>query len=466
MKTKGEQEKETCGKKRNDFVVDECKASDTSSDEDEDSCTDQETFIDDEEVVHEDSCSFYRQLRDINPKQGEQRAFDRGDFIKKEKIELLRKKGVYCYDYMTGFEKFNETQLPSKEYFYNKLNEVERTDKEYEHAQKVWNVFDCQTMRDYHDVYLLSDVLILADVFENFRKMAHETYGLEPLHYYSLPGFSWDAALKYTGVQAELIKDIDMHMMIKKGMRGCISVISHRYAKANHSDAPDFDPKKPPVYLMYLDANGLYAWAMTQPLPHKGFKWLEPKLFDLNMLGKGKGYILEIDCEFPDELHDKFNDYPLAPEQMIITREMLSPLQQSMVKASGKVQKLVPNLRSKTKYVIHHRTLKKYMDLGMLVTKVHRVIEFEEEAWLKPFIELNTEKRKEAATNGDNAGVAMFKLMSNAIFGKTCENLEKRVNIELLTSSKILKKRIAKPNFKRSKIFREDLVGVNRQRLF
>ena len=199
---------------------------------------------------------------------------------------------------------------------------------------------------------------------------------------------------------------------------------------------------------------------MQQPLPLGGFKWVPVENFNLSMLGKEKGYILEIDSECDDEFHDKLNDYPLAPEKMSVTCEMLSPLQQRMTKSCGNVEKLIPNLNRKTKYVIHHRVLQKYIELGMRVTKIHRVIEFIETPWLKPFIKLTTRMRKEATQAGDDAGASMFKLMSNAVFGKACENLEKRANVELVTSSKTLKKRLAKPNFKRSKIFREDLVGV------
>ena len=356
-----------------------------------------------------------------------------------------------------------ETELPPLTAFHNKLRDENITEEEYEHALRVWKVFGCKTMRDYHNIYLLTDVMILTDVFETFRCMARETYKLEPLHYYTLPGFSWDAALKYTGVQIELVKDLDMHIMIKKGMRGGISSINHRYAKANHPAVPDYDPNSPHVYLMYLDANGLYAWAMEQMLPLNGFKWVDIDKFDLSMLGNGKGYILEIDCEFPEIHHDRLNDYPLAPEKICVTSDMISPLQQSMMsKRHGHTEKLIPNLNKKSKYVIHHKSLQQYIHLGMKVTKIHRVVEFNEEAWLKPYIELNTNMRKEATMRGDKAGVATFKLMSNAIFGKTCENLEKRVNIELINSNaKILKKRIAKPNFKRTKIFRTDLVGVD-----
>ena len=223
----------------------------------------------------------------------------------------------------------------------------------------MWNTFECETIEDYLHIYNTTDVLILADVFENFRNICQETYQLEPLHYYSLPGFSWDAALKYSGEKVDLIKDLDMYLMIKKAMRGGICTISHRKAEANQPTSANFDPLKPESYLMYLDANGLYAWAMTQPLPLNGFQWHDPNSFDLSMLGsdKGKGYILEIDCEIPEIYHDKLNVYPPAPEKMKVTKDLYSPLQKKMGCKEGNVEKLIPNLLPKSKYVVHHRLL-------------------------------------------------------------------------------------------------------------
>ena len=116
------------------------------------------------------------------------------------KQTILRKKGVYPYDYMDDMARFEETSLPDIKNFYSRLSKKNISEKDYCHAKKVWDMFNCETMRDYHDLYLKGDVLLLADIFENFRKMVLETYGLDPVHYYSLPGLSWDAMLKYTGI--------------------------------------------------------------------------------------------------------------------------------------------------------------------------------------------------------------------------------------------------------------------------
>ena len=182
--------------------------------------------------------------------------------IFRENVELLTRKGVYPYDYVSSNEKLSETQLPPKEEFYSKLNDEDITDDDYQHAINVWNTFKCKTIRDYHDLYLKSDVLLLSDVFENFRKTCLKHYNLDPAHYYTSPGLAWDACLKETGQELQLLHDYDMLMMFEKGVRGGISHISKRYAEANNKYMKDYDPDEPSTYIQYLDANNLYGWAM------------------------------------------------------------------------------------------------------------------------------------------------------------------------------------------------------------
>ena len=158
--------------------------------------------------------------------------------------------------------------------FYSSLNDEGITDEDYQHAQMVWETFNCRNLGNYHDLYLRTDVLLLADVFENFRKTAMTTYGLDPAQYYTLPGYSWDCLLKCTNVSLELITEPDMYLFIEKGLRGGISMVSHRHAQANNPQMEDYNPEQPTSYLLYLDANSLYAWAMSQPMPTGGFQWV------------------------------------------------------------------------------------------------------------------------------------------------------------------------------------------------
>ena len=185
----------------------------------------------------------------------------------KNNSSLLARKGVYPYDYVISIEKLKETKLPPKEAFYSKLLNEEISDEDYHHAHNVWNTFSCQTIQDYHNLYLKTDVLLLADVFENLRKTCLKYYKLDPCHYYTAPGLAWDACLKLTKQELQLLTDYDMLMMFEKGIRGGISHISKRYAEANNKYMKDFDKTKPSTYIQYLDANNLYGWAMSQKLP-------------------------------------------------------------------------------------------------------------------------------------------------------------------------------------------------------
>ena len=311
--------------------------------------------------------------------------------FKGKKLDLMTRKGVYPYDYMNSFVKFNETILPTKNDFYSILNDESITYEAYQHAKKVWKTFKIKTMGEYHDLYLKSDVLLLADVFENFRKTCLQYYKLDPCHYFSSPGLSWDSMLKMTNIKLELIIDIDMYQFIEKGMRGGISYIANRYGKANNKYMRDYDDKAPSKYIMYLDANNLYGWAMSQHLPTGGFRWMtENKINKINLAKydeeSKKGLILEVDLEYPKDLHNLHNDYPCAPEKVKVTKDMLSDYCLNIATkyniSTGLVHKLIPTLNNKENYVLHYRTLQLYLDLGLKIKKVHRVLEFNQSPWL------------------------------------------------------------------------------------
>ena len=171
------------------------------------------------------------------------------------------------------------------------------------------------TMGDYHDLYLKTDILLLADLFEKFIKTCLDYYGLDPCHCFSSSGLSWDAMLKMTGIKLDLISDIDMHLFIEKGMRGGVSYISKKYSKANNRYIKSYDNSEESKFIMYLDANNLYGWAMSQYLPYSEFEWLnktEISRFCFSSISENSfvGYILEYDLEYPDELHNLNTDYP------------------------------------------------------------------------------------------------------------------------------------------------------------
>ena len=388
--------------------------------------------------------------------------------FQKEKLNLMTRKGIYPYDYMDSFEKFNKTELPTKEEFYSILNNEHISDEDYCHAKKVWNTFQLQTMGEYHNLYLQSDILLLADVFENFRKTCLQYYKLDPCHYFTIPGLSWDAMLKMTNIQLELMTDIDMFQFIEKGMRGGISYIANRYGKANNKYMSKYDENKPSKYIMYLDANNLYGWAMSQYLPTGGFKWLTEKQINKINLAQynedsNKGLLIEVDLEYPKELHDLHNDYPLAAERVCVNNNMLSKYCKRIAAkyniSTGLVGKLIPTLSNKEKYVLHYRNLQLYLDLGLKINKVHRVLEFNQSPWLKQYINFNTQKRTQAKNSFEKD---FFKLMNNSVFGKTMENIRKRVDVRLITDEKKLLKMVSKPTYVNSKIFNENLVAVHK----
>ena len=387
--------------------------------------------------------------------------------FKDEKLDLMARKGVYPYDYMDSFNKFNE-KLPTKENFFSIINNEHISNNDYQHAKTVWETFKLKTMGDYHDLYLKSDILLLADVFENVRKTCLEYYKLDPCHYFTSPGLSWDAMLKMTDIKLELMIDIDMFQFIEKGMRGGISYIANRYGKAKNKYMKSYNKNKPTKYIMYLDANNLYGWAMSQYLPTGGFRWMTDKQIDNIDLAKynensEKGLILEVDLEYPKELHKIHNDYPLAAERVSVNKNMLSGYYKNIATkyniSTGLVQKLIPTLRNKEKYVLHYRNLQLYTDLGLKIIKVHRVLEFNQSPWLKQYIDFNTNKRKNAKNAFEKD---FFKLMNNSVFGKTMENLRKRVDVRLVTDNKKLIKLTSKPTYVSSKIFNENLVAVHK----
>ena len=365
------------------------------------------------------------------------------EFYEGDELKLLLRKGVFPYDWFDSFDRLSSTSLPPKEAFHSILNDSGISEEDYQHAQNVWETFNMKTMRDYHDLYLKSDVLLLSDVFENFRDVCLSNYRLDPMFYYTAPGLAWDACLKITKVRLELLHDYEMLMMVEKGIRGGVSMISTRYGKANNPYMKDYDPNQPTKFISYLDANNLYGWAMCKPLPTEDFEWMEKE--ELNNW-ENQPCILEVDLEYPEKLHDLHNDYPLAPERLIV----------------NKVEKLIPNLNDKTKYVIHHETLKLYLSLGLKLTKIHRGITFEESAWLKPYIDLNTDLRAKATNDFEKD---FFKLMNNSVFGKTMENIRNRVDIRLVTRVSQAKRLTCRPNYQHHTIFSKNLAAVHMKKV-
>ena len=282
---------------------------------------------------------------------------------------------------MDNCERFDETSLPDKESFYSSLN-MENIDYiDYRHGNNVFKKFKLKNLGEYHDLYVQSDTILHADVFENFR-----------------------------------------------------------YAKANNKYMKNYDKNEESSYIQHSDANKLYGWVMSQKLPVNGFKWIknvteiDEKFIKNYDEDSDKGYIFEADVNYPRRLHDLDIDLPFLPKRMKI----------------DKFKKLVCNLRNKKKYVVHIRSLKQALNYELKLKKVHRTIEFNQESWLKPYIDMNTELRKIAKNDFEKD---FFKLMNNGVFGITIENVRKHRDIKLVTTDK-----------RRSKLVSEDLPIIEMKR--
>ena len=171
--------------------------------------------------------------------------------------EELTQKAIYFYDYASSYNIFYESCIPAREMFYNKQTQSDITDEDCEHAQKIFSKMRCKNLGDYMLLYVKTDALLLCDVFENFRELSLSYYGLDPCQYFSLPGLSYDAMLKMTGVKLDLITDIEMQTMIEDNIRGGITTINHRHFTANNEYLNDYEPQIPSSYIMYVDANNL-----------------------------------------------------------------------------------------------------------------------------------------------------------------------------------------------------------------
>jgi hypothetical protein len=383
-----------------------------------------------------------------------------------EQQDLILKKGVFPYDYIDSFERLNENKLPSKDKFYSSLDESGIKEEAYNHGLNVWNKFNMKTLKDYHDLYLKTDILLLTDVFESFRISAITNYGLDPANgYFTLPNYAWDALLKLTGVELEQLTDIDMYLMVEQAIRGGISLISHRHAEANNKYMADYDKTKETSYIMYLDANNLYGEAMSHKLPTGGFQWVENVDSDyiVNFDAEGdEGIFIKCDLEYPKELHDIHNNYPLAPESRVIDVKELSPYQINQCKVheekhNDKIKKLVPNLYNKKEYVVHIKNLQYYLSKGLKLGKIHAVLKFKQTDFLKPYIMFNTMKR---AASKNEFEKDLYKLMNNAAFGKTMENVRNHVDISFFSDEDKFLKQVVKPQYESHKIYGEHLIAI------
>jgi hypothetical protein len=389
-----------------------------------------------------------------------------------DRFMLLMGKGVYPYEYMKSAEVMEQTELPPIEEFYSSLRGGGISQEDYERAQKCWEAFGCKTLADYTLLYCKLDVLQLASCFEIFRQtcIAPDGVKLDPAHFITAPSLSWHAMLlrnRMNGVEIENMTDLSMMMMTEKGVRGGMCMVMKPYlttAENRHG--------------FYWDANNLYGWTMSEPMPYGDYRWEKlpeeieeimdeeeevpviegPTYQELKMCQENaiwhledmdrlmaavleldpegeRGWVLEIDTEYPKELHDLHNEMPFLPEKKSCVP---SPFTISQIKKvnpkyddtrPSKVEKLVLDLEPKSRYVVHYRMLQEAIRHGVKITKVHRVFSFKQSRWLKEFIDFCTFNRAKCK---DDPGKNTWKLFANSIYGKTVEDVRVRRDVEII----------------------------------
>ena len=364
------------------------------------------------------------------------------------KFIFLLRKGVYPYKYMESFERFFETSLPDKDAFYSNLNVESITDIDYRHAKNVFNKFNINDLNDYHDLYVQSDtLLLLGDVFTNFRKVCFDIYQLDQAHFLSAPRLPWQACSKKSNVELELISDVDMLLMIEKGIHGGIPQPVCCYFQSNDKYMDNkYDKTKKSTYLQYYDANSLYVWAMTQKLPVDCFEWEKPSKVTSDFIKNydekaSTGYVFDVDIDYPKNLHDLHSDLPFLPQRIKI----------------NKCDKLICNLYDKNNFVVHVSLLKQALNYGFIFKIFCRVISFNQEAWMKDYIISNIQERKKADSEFEKY---FYKLMCNVVFGKSMEQVRNHRDIRLVTTDKKRCQLVREPNYHTAKRFSEDLIAI------
>ncbi|KAM7358527.1 uncharacterized protein ACRADG_003468 isoform 2-T2 [Cochliomyia hominivorax] len=367
-------------------------------------------------------------------------------------FNLLIKKGVFPTNYLNSLDKLRETKLPKIQDFYNKLNDTHCSLEEYAHAEEVWNKFQCKTLEDYLMLYMKADVLLLADVFENLRKISQTVYGLDPSHFYTGSDFSWDAMLKTTNIKLDLITDLEIFKFIHSGLRGGITQCAQRHTIANNKYLADYNSTEPSKFLIHLEANNLNGWAMSQSLPESGFEWVKDvENFSLDSIPDDSdvGYILEVDLKYPSELHDRDNDLPFCADKKN------PPYCQE--------KKLILDLYNKYNYIIYYKNLKQCLEHGLKLEKIHKILKFKQSPFLKTYISLNNSHHSKAKNPFEKY---VFETLNNAVYDKTMETVDTNKVIHVINKwesvGKIRGARayIAKPEFHSCSIFDENMVAI------
>ena len=345
---------------------------------------------------------------------------------------LIMSKGIFPYNHATSLQVLEETRsMPARW--------PEVSEEDYARAVDMWQNSNCNNLLDYMLLYLKLDVYLLADFFQQFRKKSLTNNKLEPLTFFGIPGMSWASALMSLKEPIELLTDNDMYTFFEGGIRGGLTFVNKHYVVSDEN-----------TELLYIDINNLYGWALSQKLPYSELEWVhtgldeileECKTGDLDSLPYG--YTMEVDMVIPDEIHDYLEDLPVAAEHQC--------------PPGSKVKKLLLTHNPKMNYIVHWRLLQMYIKLGVNVTTVHRAVKFKQDSIFKEYIDKNTSLRSQCTTDLEKN---YYKLLNNSLYGKTVENLKKRINLRLCNTAKKLITYTSKPTFRKSIKIADDLIAI------
>jgi DNA polymerase type B, organellar and viral len=348
-------------------------------------------------------------------------------------LNILTQKLPFPYQYLTDVSVLADDKgLPPIHYFNNKLKNEDCSQDDYDLAVEIYEKLECKSFFDFLKVYQKLDVLLLSQIVMQFRKTAVKEHGLDPLYFFSIPGYSFNAALMRNRYPLEFLKSEEMVRFIERSIKGGSAYVACRQKIANNPNLGNYDPSKPCSYIQYSDLNSLYAFIMQHPLPYCDFQWLDEKeqkelqqnphtfLKDVN-LNSETGYLIECDLGVPDELHTSTQDFPFCPERLKLKYSMLSKFQKDVARKNKinlrvalKEERLLITLSDKKNYVVHALALKYYLEHGLVLKKIHRALKFKQAAFLKDFINQNIQKRTEAT----NSFLKFYyKLLNNSTFG-------------------------------------------------
>ena len=341
-----------------------------------------------------------------------------------DKWKYLTKKLAYPYEF---FNSIDDYQKPvdnlKKEHFFSKLKNKCLDNEEIQRTMDIIERFNIKNEEELTKIYLKSDVLLLACVFENFINISVNQYDINPLYCVSLPGYTWQCGLKYTGTNLQTLQDKDMILLLENNIRGGISsVMGDRFVKSDENGK-----------VLYFDANNLYGHSMSEPLPYDEIKFdNNVKLEDiLNSPDDNDiGYFVEVDLKYPDNLKEKTKNFPFCQENKKINPDNFNDYMKE-IKPDTYIptKKLICDWSDKKNYLVHYRILKFYVRHGMIVEKVHNIISFKQSKWLEKYISFNTQKRNQAVNDFEKD---FYKLLNNAFYGKTMENVRNRLKIKFI----------------------------------